>query len=454
VSALRRGVVLGATVSLAVAAVLSGGAAALADPAPVLVSTWSELTTAFTAATGSETISLTTDISSPFPATPKLIVPAGASITLDLAGYHLTAVEGVEGAGIGVSTGTSLTVEDTVGGGILTATGGEYSAGIGGDYAGSGTVTIDSGTVDATGGVGGAGIGGGSGGDNGTVVINGGAVSGTTGTNGGAGIGGGVGGAGGTITINGGTVTATDGTSYIGAALGGGWHGAGGDVTIGSGAHVTAIGTPSVGAGVSGIGFGTLAVSGTLTIPTGSTLAIPAGTTITGTGTLGGAGSITNDGAILHTVAVDSALEVTDNSFSLSFDAEGGSPDPATRTVYAENLDASGDTLPTPTRAGYTLTGWFTAATGGTQWATTDALTDGLTLYAQWVVGAATTPGSGSDSGSGSSSGSGSGSGSGTLAFTGANVSPVVPATGLLAVVLGLALLVLARLRRRRADTR
>ena len=65
----------------------------------------------------------------------------------------------------------------TINGGVVTATGGMYGAGIGGGWLGTcGTVTINDGMVTATGGMYGAGIGGGDGGAGGTVTINGGSV--------------------------------------------------------------------------------------------------------------------------------------------------------------------------------------------------------------------------------------------------------------------------------------
>ena len=144
-------------------------------------------------------------------------------------------------AGIHVPESVSLTID---GSGKLTATSGERSAGIGGNYesmeeeaiSSSGNVTINGGTVTATGREGGAGIGGGyasSGFNNasstsGAVTINSGTVT-ATGSKGGAGIGGGyaetMGGItssrSGMVTINGGTVTANAGSDSAG--IGGGY---------------------------------------------------------------------------------------------------------------------------------------------------------------------------------------------------------------------------------------
>ena len=140
----------------------------------------------------------------------------------------------------------------------LTATGGSYSAGIGGSYWGSGeNITINGGTVTATGSYYGAGIGGGENGSGKNITINGGTVNAKGGSQG-AGIGGGSDGSGENITINSGTVTAAGG-SY-GAGIGGGYWGdyksgnGGKDITI-NGGTVTATGG-YLGAGIGGGGIG------------------------------------------------------------------------------------------------------------------------------------------------------------------------------------------------------
>ena len=147
----------------------------------------------------------------------------------------------------------------------MTATGGgnrgNSGAGIGGGSSGSGeNITINDGKVTATGGNYAAGIGGGSvgrwGGDAGSgknITINGGTVNATG--DGGAGIGGGGaaasdielwgsnGGNGEDITINGGTVNAAG--AYGGAGIGGGLNGIGSKITVSGAAHVTATATAS-----------------------------------------------------------------------------------------------------------------------------------------------------------------------------------------------------------------
>ena len=144
------------------------------------------------------------------------------------------------------STGTLTLKDDNNEAGSLTATGGDWGAGIGnGGYYGNSdnrsgeNITITGGTVTATGGWGGAGIGGGGGGGNGkNITIIGGTVTAGGGYRG-AGIGGGISGSGKNITITGGTVNADGGTNAAG--IGGGATGSGSNVTVSGAAQVTAI---------------------------------------------------------------------------------------------------------------------------------------------------------------------------------------------------------------------
>ena len=158
--------------------------------------------------------------------------------------------------GINVSGGNSLTIYAQSAGdnmGVLTATGANLQAGIGGNNVQSGgAITINGGKVTANGGDSGAGIGGGFYGTGGNITINGGEVT-ANGGDSGAGIGGGDDcGAGGNITITGGTVKATGGAWAAGIG-GGGGHlsgGAGGTITI-TGGTVKATGNGN-GAGIGG----------------------------------------------------------------------------------------------------------------------------------------------------------------------------------------------------------
>jgi len=88
-----------------------------------------------------------------------------------------------------------------------------------------------------------------------------------------------------------------------------------------------------------------------------------------------------------HTISVSFKAK----SYSLTFDAQGGTVSPSSKTVtYGEQVG----TLPTPAQNGYTFGGWFTGTNGnGTQYfATTVYNTAGnTTLYAKWTTTPVTT---------------------------------------------------------------
>ena len=144
--------------------------------------------------------------------------------------------------------GTTLTIDGT---GSLTATGGLFSAGIGGPYKGTcGNITIKGGTINAYGSKSGAGIGSGNKSSCGDIIISGGTVT-TNGGDASAGIGSGYKESKcGVITISGGTIIANGGEA--GAGIGSGYSQSScGDIII-SGGTVTTNG----GDGSAGIGSG------------------------------------------------------------------------------------------------------------------------------------------------------------------------------------------------------
>ena len=191
-----------------------------------------------------------------------LSVQGKGNVEIELDGDNVLK-SGYDRAGLEKNTSTgTLTLkddnqkDDNQKAGSLTATGGDYGAGIGGGYKGNGkNITIKGGTVNATGGDnGGAGIGGGDYGSGEDITITGGTVNAAGGLDG-AGIGGGWKGSGKNITIKGGTVNAAGGNG--GSGIGGGYEGSGSNVTVSGAAQVTAItGKPDwVGAGAT-IGSG------------------------------------------------------------------------------------------------------------------------------------------------------------------------------------------------------
>ena len=189
---------------------------------------------------------------------PGIYVPEGKTLTIEGEG-SLNASS--NGRSTGIGGGYYMHCGDIViNGGNITATGGDYNAGIGGGEGDEesrfrcGKITINGGTVTATGGEAAAGIGGGYYGASNDITITGGTVT-ATGSEYAAGIGSGEGGSCGAITISGGTVEATGGP--YAAGIGGGYqNGSFGTITITSGVtSVTATkgeDAQSIGAGYNG----------------------------------------------------------------------------------------------------------------------------------------------------------------------------------------------------------
>jgi uncharacterized repeat protein (TIGR02543 family) len=88
----------------------------------------------------------------------------------------------------------------------------------------------------------------------------------------------------------------------------------------------------------------------------------------------------------IYTVAGNTTLyaQWTAETYTISFDAQGGASDETERTV---TYDSSIGTLPVPTRTGYTFKGWFTEPNGDTKYVDRIYGTaDDITLYAQWEI--------------------------------------------------------------------
>ncbi len=194
---------------------------------------------------------------------PAVLCEGDATITLVGGNNFYTSASKSPAIQAGPS-GKTLTIK---GSGSLTATGGQYAAGIGtGENGSCGNINISGGTVTATGGTNSAGIGSGDGNDGnstcGAITITGGKVT-ATGGDEGSGIGSGYKGTCGNITISGGTVEAT-GRDYA-AGIGSGDGGKFSSITITSG--ITSV-TATMGSGAQApIGKGNEdAGSGTVTI--------------------------------------------------------------------------------------------------------------------------------------------------------------------------------------------
>jgi uncharacterized repeat protein (TIGR02543 family) len=71
-------------------------------------------------------------------------------------------------------------------------------------------------------------------------------------------------------------------------------------------------------------------------------------------------------------------------SFTVTFHANGGTPEPAQQTIEKGN---SASEPPAPTKANYTLEGWYKESALTTKWNfSTDTVTADVGLYAKWVL--------------------------------------------------------------------
>ena len=143
--------------------VRQGGGAAIPDSAPVITGTSKENNVTINAEkdqTANVTLSgVNIDVRDKGKA--AVSTTGEGNVSIELNGGS-TLRSGYEHAGLEKNNGGSLTIADENKNGKLTAKGGDYGAGIGGGWRGSGSdITISGGEVNATGGVNGAGIGGG-----------------------------------------------------------------------------------------------------------------------------------------------------------------------------------------------------------------------------------------------------------------------------------------------------
>ncbi|MEF2175373.1 MAG: InlB B-repeat-containing protein, partial [Candidatus Absconditabacteria bacterium] len=77
--------------------------------------------------------------------------------------------------------------------------------------------------------------------------------------------------------------------------------------------------------------------------------------------------------------------------FTVTFNGNGGTAGTTSTTV---NYNTTIGTLPTGTKTGYTLDGWYTQASGGTKITTATVITADTTYYAQWTINTYTVSGS------------------------------------------------------------
>ena len=236
--------------------VSQAGGASTVDNNPVITSSGTTNNTVTITAEKNATANVTlenVDIDTSATGKAAITTSGEGNVNIELNGTN-TVQSGNTHAGVEKKGDGTLTITDENKDGSLTATGGNYGAGIGGGYEGSGSnIAIEGGKVEASSVGGGAGIGGGSIGSGSGITVSGGEVTAQGGV-GGAGIGGGQGGSGSNITISDGKVTATG--AGAGAGIGGGYAGSGEGITI-EGGEVTArgdAGGAGIGGGISGTG--------------------------------------------------------------------------------------------------------------------------------------------------------------------------------------------------------
>lgn len=70
-------------------------------------------------------------------------------------------------------------------------------------------------------------------------------------------------------------------------------------------------------------------------------------------------------------------------SYTLTFDPNGGN---VNETSRKRNEGSQYGILPTPTRTGYTFTGWFTSTNGGNEVSSSTTISSNTTIYAQWTI--------------------------------------------------------------------
>jgi len=91
----------------------------------------------------------------------------------------------------------------------------------------------------------------------------------------------------------------------------------------------------------------------------------------------------TSNNSITRNISVTQAGAV--QNFTVTFNSNGGTPTPATRSIRS---GLTVGTLPTnPTRSGFTFMGWFntSAATGGTHITANTVVSSNMTAWARWV---------------------------------------------------------------------
>ncbi|MBO4962306.1 MAG: InlB B-repeat-containing protein [Clostridia bacterium] len=98
-----------------------------------------------------------------------------------------------------------------------------------------------------------------------------------------------------------------------------------------------------------------------------------------------GGNKVTSNTTVTITSAQTLYAQWTANTYTVTFNANGGTTPTASKSV---TYDSTYGDLATPTRDGYTFKGWYTESSGGTEVTsnTTVTITSAQTLYAQWTI--------------------------------------------------------------------
>ncbi len=86
-------------------------------------------------------------------------------------------------------------------------------------------------------------------------------------------------------------------------------------------------------------------------------------------------------GVCIAVILIVVALELRNPGFAITFDSRGGTDVPAQTQMYGELLEEP----ESPTREGYSFTGWYTDSACYVQWdIRNDIVESDMTLYAGW----------------------------------------------------------------------
>jgi uncharacterized repeat protein (TIGR02543 family) len=151
--------------------------------------------------------------------------------------------------------------------------------------------------------------------------------------------------------------------------------------------EITATSLPNGAKGVSySVKIGAMGSNVTWSVASGN---LPDGLTLTAAGNITGnptqTGSFPFTAKIENLAGVDTKALLIDvvEAYTITFNAGEGVTVSPSSGLTGGNGTVS---LPTPSRTGYSFSGWFTAASGGTQVTTSYVFSASTTIYAQWTI--------------------------------------------------------------------